>query len=56
MFIDQRNYPGGPVGVFEKDFSLWVNTMADVAYCINNMLADGLMVGVPSLGSISDLL
>ncbi|KAJ3476308.1 hypothetical protein NLI96_g11250 [Meripilus lineatus] len=43
MWIDDRNYPGGPLGFLFGEFSLPVNTLGSTSYVVNNCLTD-LMV------------
>ena len=44
MFIDDRNYPGGPIGYLIKMYSVPVTMMANAAYPIDSWICDGLMV------------
>ncbi|EPQ61278.1 hypothetical protein GLOTRDRAFT_125003 [Gloeophyllum trabeum ATCC 11539] len=43
-WIDNRNFPGGPAMYIQMVFSAWINTVSNVAYVINNFLADGLLI------------
>ncbi|EJC99624.1 uncharacterized protein FOMMEDRAFT_93135 [Fomitiporia mediterranea MF3/22] len=44
MFIDDRNYPGGPIAFGMADFSDPIQTTGDAAYIIANILADGVLI------------
>ncbi|KAF7431157.1 hypothetical protein PC9H_006877 [Pleurotus ostreatus] len=43
-FIENRNYPGGPLGFLLVEFSLPVNVLALASYIIGNILADTLLL------------
>jgi hypothetical protein len=44
MWIDHRNYPGGPLGVFGMTQSAWYNVLRFAADVMTNILGDGLLV------------
>lgn len=43
-FIDNRNYPGGPIGFIGVQFSLPFNIISNASLVSSNILADGLLV------------
>lgn len=43
-YIDNRNYPGGPLQFFLATTAIPVNVTAFVVFFIANVLADGLLV------------
>lgn len=44
MWIDDRNFPGGPIAFFTSQFSLPVNTVGGVAFILSDFLADSILV------------
>jgi hypothetical protein len=44
MWIDHRNYPGGPDGYFEATGAAWFNVLGQSAVAATNILGDGLLV------------
>jgi hypothetical protein len=44
MWIDHRNYPGGPLGYFIGSKAAWFNILGLAAAAAVNILADGLLV------------
>lgn len=44
MFIDNRDFPGGPNAWFFTNYNSGINTAGNAAYIIANFLADGLLV------------
>ena len=46
IFIERRNYPGGPPAFFVENFDYWANTVSDAAMLINSLLVDGLVVSL----------
>jgi len=44
IWIDNRNYPGGPLAFVNMEFSNWVNVLSSASYTVNNFLADGLVL------------
>ena len=44
MWIDRRNYPGGPLGFYGASEGAWYNTMNFTANAMTNMLGDGFLV------------
>jgi hypothetical protein len=44
MWIDHRNYPGGPVMFFQKTEGVWYAAIAFGASVFANILGDGLLV------------
>ncbi|KLO05094.1 hypothetical protein SCHPADRAFT_884040 [Schizopora paradoxa] len=44
MWIDDRNFPGGPIAFFTSEFSLPVNTVGGVAFILADFLADAILV------------
>ena len=44
MWIEHRNYPGGPLGFFEASDGAWYNAMCYTSNSIANILSDGLLV------------
>lgn len=46
MWIDDRNYPGGPIGFLFGAFSDPINTLGSVTYVINNCLTDFMVVSL----------
>lgn len=43
-WIDNRNYPGGPVGYLQDQQAIPVDTVGNAAGCITTFLADGFLV------------
>jgi len=44
MFIDDRNYPGGPLGFYDNDVTDAVISIGSASYLVANALADGLVL------------
>jgi hypothetical protein len=44
MWIDHRNYPGGPLGYFAASGITWFNVLGLINSAAANILADGLLV------------
>jgi hypothetical protein len=44
MWIDHRNYPGGPLGYFAVTQTMWLNILGQAAAATANILGDGLLV------------
>jgi len=44
LFIEYRNYPGGPLAFFSEQFQFWANTVSNSAYVFCNFLVDGLVL------------
>ena len=44
MWIDHRNYPGGPIGYFAATGADWYNVLGQAAGAAANILGDGLLV------------
>jgi hypothetical protein len=44
MWIDHRNYPGGPLGYFAASEAAWFNVLGLAASTAANILGDGLLV------------
>jgi hypothetical protein len=44
MWIDHRNYPGGPTAYFEATEAAWFTVFGMVARAAANILGDGLLV------------
>ncbi|KAI9433472.1 hypothetical protein H4582DRAFT_981896 [Lactarius indigo] len=44
MWIDRRNYPGGPLGFFVATESAWYNVFGSAADATANVLGDGLLL------------
>jgi len=44
MWIDHRNYPGGPLGFYGVSEGAWYNAVDLTAHATANILADGLLV------------
>jgi hypothetical protein len=44
MWIDHRNYPGGPLGYFVASEAAWFNIFGMAAGAAANVLGDGLLV------------
>jgi hypothetical protein len=44
MWIDHRNYPGGPTAYFEATSTAWFNVFGMSARAVANILGDGLLV------------
>jgi hypothetical protein len=44
MWIDHRNYPGGPLGYFAASDTAWFNLLRVAAGAAANILGDGLLV------------
>jgi len=44
MWIDYRNYPGGPLGFYRATQSAWYNVFRFAADVMTNILGDGLLV------------
>jgi hypothetical protein len=53
LFIDYRNYPGGPAGYATVIFNTPVTMLGNVMFIVASWLADGLMVSGISLRSKS---
>ena len=49
MFIDNRDFPGGPMAYFITEYSNPVETVGSTAYVLANLLADGVLVSQTSL-------
>ena len=47
MWIDRRNYPGGPLGFFAATENAWYNVFGSAADATANILGDGLLVRLP---------
>ena len=43
-YIDNRDFPIGPYGYAGSIYFNAINTIPNVAFCLNNWLADGLLV------------
>lgn len=43
-WIDNRNYPGGPLGYLQEQQAIAVDTVGNAAGCITTFLADGFLV------------
>jgi hypothetical protein len=46
MWIDHRNYPGGPLGYFAPSEAAWYNVLGLVAGTLVNLLGDALLVRI----------
>ena len=44
MWIDNRNYPGGPLGYYNAAEAAWFNVLGQAAASAANILGDGLLV------------
>ncbi|SRR6266851_537707 len=44
MWIDNRNFPGGPLGYYGATQNMWWNVMAFAGGAVANILGDGLLV------------
>jgi hypothetical protein len=44
MWIDDRNYPGGPLGFFVVTGDAWYNVLGLATGAVVNTLGDGLLV------------
>ena len=44
MWIDDRNFPGGPIAFFTSQFSIASNTVGGVAFILSDFLADSILV------------
>ncbi|KAE9393402.1 hypothetical protein BT96DRAFT_887315 [Gymnopus androsaceus JB14] len=44
MWIDDRNFPGGPLGYFSATTSMWMNVFGSAADATANILVDGLLL------------
>jgi hypothetical protein len=44
MWIDNRNYPGGPLGYTAATGAAWFNVLGETAAVVANILGDGLLV------------
>jgi hypothetical protein len=44
MWIDRRNYPGGPLGYFAASEGSWFNVLGLAAGAATNIVGDGLLV------------
>jgi hypothetical protein len=44
MWIDQRNYAGGPLGFFVESGDAWYNVLGLAAAVVINIVGDGLLV------------
>lgn len=49
MWIDHRNYPGGPLGFYRATQSAWYNVLRFAADVTANILGDGLLVRLISV-------
>ena len=45
-YIDNRNYPGGPLGFLQVEFSLPSNVLSLASYITGNILADALLASL----------
>ena len=54
MWIDHRNYPGGPLGFFQVSQIAWYTVLAFGAGLMANILGDGLLVCHVFPGCTSD--
>lgn len=48
-YIDNRNYPGGPLAFLGVEFALPANVTSLASYIAANLLADALMVSLDYL-------
>ncbi len=55
MWIDRRNYPGGPLGFFGATENAWYNVFGSAADATANILGDGLLVRISLLVSLPPL-
>jgi hypothetical protein len=44
MWIDHRNYPGGPLGYLAATEAAWFNILGQAATAAANILGDGILV------------
>ncbi|KLO07054.1 hypothetical protein SCHPADRAFT_922993 [Schizopora paradoxa] len=44
MWIDNRDFPGGPIAFFTSQFSIPSNTVGGVAFILSDFLADSILV------------
>ncbi|KAG1813094.1 hypothetical protein EV424DRAFT_1514933 [Suillus variegatus] len=44
MWIERRNYPGGPPAFFAANLAAWYNVFGTSAVCLANMMTDGLLL------------
>lgn len=44
MWIEHRDYPGGPAAYFNDNASIWVQTLGSAADVTGNIMGDGLLV------------
>ncbi len=44
MWIDDRNFPGGPIAFFTTQFSVPINTVGGAAFLLADFLADSALV------------
>jgi hypothetical protein len=44
MWIDHRNYPGGPLGYYAASVGAWYAILGFMAGAVANVLGDGLLV------------
>lgn len=52
MWIDDRNFPGGPIAFFTTQFSVPINTVGGVAFILADFLADAILVSSLFYGAI----
>ena len=50
MWIDHRNYPGGPLAFYAASQAAWYVVIGLVATAVVNILGDGLLVSAVFLG------
>lgn len=46
MWIEHRDFPGGPAAYFESNEALWYNTFGTATDVTANAMGDGLMVSM----------
>lgn len=46
MWIEHRNYPGGPVAYWTDNGAVWYNVLGSAADMFGNFMGDALLVGV----------
>jgi hypothetical protein len=44
MWIEHRDYPGGPAAYFKENSSIWIQTLGSAADVTGNVLGDALLV------------
>lgn len=49
IWIDDRNYPGGPIGFLFNEFGLPLSTAGSASYVVNNFLTDLMVVSTNTL-------